>query len=58
MISSRSTKPKLKKNPKLSFKTQVVLWRKRSICKDILNRSKEIGLQYTDLLGDGGFSEC
>ena len=27
----------------------------KEICKDILNRSKEIGLQYTDLLGDGGF---
>ena len=25
----------------------------KEICKDIFNRSKEIGLQYTDLLGDG-----
>ena len=24
----------------------------KEICKDIFNRSKEIGLQYTDLLGD------
>ena len=46
----RSTKSK--KIPKLSLKTQVVLLEKE-ICKDIFNRSKEIGLQYTDLLGDG-----
>ena len=26
---------------------------KKEICKDIFNRSKEIGLQYTYLLGDG-----
>ena len=26
---------------------------KKEICKDIFNRSKEIGLQYTNLLGDG-----
>ena len=25
----------------------------KEICKDIFNRSKEIGLQYTDLLGEG-----
>ena len=25
----------------------------KEICKDIFSRSKEIGLQYTDLLGDG-----
>ena len=25
----------------------------KEICKDIFNRSKKIGLQYTDLLGDG-----
>ena len=25
----------------------------KEICKDIFNRSKEIGLQYTDLFGDG-----
>ena len=31
MINSRSTKPKSKKIPKLSFKTQVMLWRKRSV---------------------------
>ena len=31
MISSRGRKPKSKKIPKLSFKTQVVLWRKRSV---------------------------
>ena len=25
----------------------------KEICEDIFNRSKEIGLQYTDLLGEG-----
>ena len=47
-----STKPKSKKIPKLSLKTQSGAMEKE-ICKDIFNRSKEIGLQYTDLLGDG-----
>ena len=31
MINSRSTKPKSKKVLKLSFNTQVMLWRKRSV---------------------------
>ena len=30
----------------------------KEICKDIFNRSKEIGLQYTDLLGDGDSKDC
>ena len=52
MISSRGTEAKVKKNSKAVFEDSSGAMEKE-ICKDVFNRSKEIGLQYTDLLGDG-----
>ena len=53
MISSRSTKPKLKKIPKLSFKTQMVLWRKRSV-RIFSTDQRKLGFNIQIfLIGDG-----
>ena len=45
-------KAKVKENSKAAFEDSSGAMEKE-ICKDIFNRSKEIGRQYIDLLGDG-----
>ena len=45
-------KAKVKENSEAVFEDSSGAMEKE-ICKDIFNRSKEIGLQYTNLLGDG-----
>ena len=44
-------KAKVEENSEAVFEDSGAM--EKEICKDIFNRSKEIGLQYTDLLGDG-----